>query len=229
MTNLDLYSKAEPLLGIEEATQKLHELYLNKIKNIKNAKTLLDVGCGNGSFIQKSKNMALHAKGCDLSKNMIDICKKKNLDAVCADISEIDESFDIIVSIFDVLNFMDKKELFDFFLHIEKRLNKNGIFIADINTLYGFEEVAQGSMSNENETLFLNVDAFFEDNKLFTTFTLFEKTKNGCYQKYQDEIIQYFHPIKFFEKIPNLKLIKKQKISLYANNDKILLIFKKSK
>ena len=82
-------------------------------------------------------------------------------------------------------------------------------------------------MSSENEKEFLSVDATFENDELATKFTLFEKNDDGSYTKYQDTIIQYFHKIKIFQKLDNLKLIEKQNFSLYDTEDKTLLIFKK--
>jgi len=52
MTNLDLYAKAEHLLGIEEATEALYDLYRSELDEYK-IKTLLDVGCGRGGFMQR--------------------------------------------------------------------------------------------------------------------------------------------------------------------------------
>ena len=168
----------------------------------------------------------IKAKGIDLSLVMVEACKQNGLDAVHTDLSGVDGSFDAIVSIFDVLNFLDKDSLENFLDLIASRLNDNGVFIADINTLYGFSDVAEGTMSNENEDEFLIVDAVFENNELHTKFTLFQKDRDR-YTKYQDTIVQYFHKISFFQNHKKLKLIDKQTFSLYDTNDKTLLIFKK--
>ena len=225
MTNLDLYAKAEHLLGIEEATDALHSLYMSELDDYE-IKTLLDVGCGRGGFIKRCLTKGIDAKGCDLSQVMVDACKEDGLDVICGDISMVNAKFDAIVSIFDVLNFMDKNQLNRFLDEVSKRLNDNGIFIADINTKFGFSEVAEGVMSNEDEDGFLNVEAVFSNDKLTTTFTMFEKN-GSCYKKYQDDIVQYFHPIKTFQKHPSLKLIDKQTFSLYDVNDKTLLLMKR--
>lgn len=95
------------------------------------------------------------------------------------------------------------------------KLNDDGILIADINTLYGFSDVAEGTMSKD------------KDDKLDTQFTLFEKQKDGSFIKHQDSIIQHFHKIKTFQKLEKLKLVDKQTFSLYDTEDKTLLIFKK--
>ena len=226
MTNLDLYAKAEHLLGIEEATEALYDLYRSELDDYK-IKTLLDIGCGRGGFMQRMTSDGVICKGIDLSSVMVDECMANGLDAQCVDVSEINGIYDAVVAIFDVLNFLNHDELLKFLDDVAQRLNDDGVFIADINTLYGFSDVAEGTMSSENEKEFLVVDAVFEDEKLYTKFTLFEKNDDDKYTKYQDTIIQYFHKIKVFEKLPALKLVDKQTFSLYDTKDKTLLIFKK--
>jgi cyclopropane fatty-acyl-phospholipid synthase-like methyltransferase len=226
MTNLDLYAKAEHLLGIEEATDALYDLYRSELDDYK-VKTLLDVGCGRGGFMQRMISDGVTCKGVDLSSVMVDECKAQGLDAECMDVKDVSGKFDAIVSIFDVLNFMDKESLISFLETIAEKLNDNGVFIADINTLYGFSDVAEGTMSSENENEFLSVDALFENNELHTKFTLFEKEADGYYVKHQDTIVQYFHKIQIFQKLSGLKLVEKQTFSLYDSEDKTLLIFKR--
>lgn len=226
MTNLDLYAKAEHLLGIEEATEALYDLYRSELDD-KGVKTLLDVGCGRGGFMQRMISDGISSKGIDLSQVMVAECISQGLDAECIDVADVSGSYDAIVSIFDVLNFMNKEKLTSFLESIAEKLNDDGIFIADINTLYGFSEVAEGTMSRDEEDEFLCVEAEFLNNELHTFFTLFTKNKDASYTKYHDKIVQYFHKIKFFEKLSGLKLIEKQTFSLYDTEDKTLLIFKK--
>lgn len=226
MTNLDLYAKAEHLLGIEEATEALYDLYRSELDGYA-VKTLLDIGCGRGGFMQRMQSDGVVCKGIDLSAIMVEECRAVGLDAECVDVSKVGGKYDAVVAIFDVLNFLNEEELLLFLDAVAQRLNDDGVFIADINTLYGFRDVAEGTMSSENEGEFLVVDAVFEDEKLFTKFTLFEKEESGKYTKYQDTIVQYFHKLKLFEKLPTLKLIDKQTFSLYDTKDKTLLIFKK--
>ena len=224
MTNLDLYAKAEHLLGIEEATEALYNLYRSELDDYE-VKTLLDVGCGRGGFMTRMISDGVECKGIDLSSVMVQECKAKGLDVECRDISKVEAKFDAIVCIFDVLNFLDKDSLLKFLDDIANRLNDGGIFIADINTLYGFSDVAEGTMSNDTDTEFLSVDAKFANDELHTKLTLFTKDEDSKYIKYQDTIVQYFHKIKVFQKLSSLKLIDKQTFSLYDTHDKTLLIF----
>jgi 2-polyprenyl-3-methyl-5-hydroxy-6-metoxy-1,4-benzoquinol methylase len=226
MTNLDLYAKAEHLLGIEEATEALYDLYRSELDEYK-VKTLLDVGCGRGGFMERMISDGVICKGVDLSSIMVQDCIAKGLDAECIDAKDVTGKYDAIVSIFDVLNFMQKEELLEFLESMAEKLNDDGIFIADINTLYGFSDVAEGTMSSDRDDEFLSVDAQFENNELHTKFTLFQKSKEDCYVKYQDTIVQYFHKIQLFQKLTGLKLVDKQTFSLYDTEDKTLLIFKR--
>ncbi|MEK6659946.1 MAG: class I SAM-dependent methyltransferase [Campylobacterota bacterium] len=226
MTNLDLYAKAEHLLGIEEATEALYDLYRSELEEYK-IKTLLDIGCGRGGFMQRMISDGVTCKGIDLSAVMVEECKAQALDAECIDVSEAGGKYDAVVAIFDVLNFLNQDELLKFLDAVSQRLNDDGIFIADINTLHGFSDVAEGAMNSENEKEFLVVDAVFENDELHTKFTLFEKNTGGSYTKYQDTIVQYFHKVKTFEKLSTLKLIDKQTFSLYDTKDKTLLILKR--
>lgn len=226
MTNLDLYAKAEHLLGIEEATEALYDLYRSELDEYA-PKTLLDVGCGRGGFMKRMISDGVKCRGVDLSAVMIDECQSQGLDAECIDVTDVDGKYDAVVSIFDVLNFMDNDALVQFLNAVADKLNDDGIFIADINTRYGFSDVAEGTMSSENEKEFLSVDAAFENDELATKFTLFSKNEDETYTKHQDTIVQYFHKIKTFQKLSGLKLIEKQTFSLYDTEDKTLLIFKR--
>ena len=79
-------------------------------------------------------------------------------------------------------------------------LPTNGYFVCDINTLYGFEGVAEGVMCQDKERQFLCVEATFENKELLTKIVLFEK-EGELYRKIEGLITQYFHPLSFFKKL----------------------------
>ena len=167
----------------------------------------------------------IESKGIDLSEVMVEEAKAKGLNAECIDVADEKGQYDAAVAVFDVLNFMDADALDTFLDNVAKTLKPKGLFIADINTKYGFSGVAEGTMNAEDEKGFLSVDAVFDDNELRTIFTYFEKGEGECYTKEQQMITQYFHPLSFFRRKRALKLIKHEKISLYDRDDKALLIF----
>jgi cyclopropane fatty-acyl-phospholipid synthase-like methyltransferase len=224
--SLDLYAKAEHLLGIEASTDALHDIYLETLENYP-VKTLLDIGCGRGTLMEKLQESGIACRGIDQSAVMVEAAAAKGLAVSKKGICEIDGTYDAAVAVFDVLNFLDKEGLALFLQCVAQRLEPGGIFVADINTLRGFTEVAQGTMCNEDDAHFLTVDAYFEAEELHTQFTLFTKTSPDCYAKEQSEIVQWFHSSKRFQGIPGLKLIREANISLYDTNDKKLLVFQR--
>jgi len=224
--NLDLYAKAEHLLGIEAATEILHERYVEALTAY-GVGSVLDIGCGRGGLMERLQEENISVRGIDLSQVMVDEAIARGLDAEQKNLCECDGRFDAAVAVFDVLNFMDKESLETFLGCVADILKPDGLFIADINTLHGFSDVADGTMNAEDETHFLSVDAVFSDNELRTVFTLFTQKSGNIFEKEQELIVQYFHPLRFFRKVPALKLIRNENISLYDTNDKTLLIFKK--
>ena len=223
-SDLELYARVEHLLGIEESTQFLHDSYAQTLEAY-DVKSVLDVGCGRGGLMEQLSHDDIEAKGIDLSEVMVNEAKAKGLNAECIDVADERGQYDAAVAVFDVLNFMDTPELEKFLEDVAKTLKPNGLFIADINTKYGFSAVAEGTMNAEDDASFLSVDAVFSDNELRTIFTYFEKGEDESYTKEQQMITQHFHPLSFFRKKRALKLIKHEKISLYDTNDKALLVF----
>lgn len=222
----ELYAKVEPLLGIEEATLALHQSYLHYVDEFA-PQTLLDVGCGQGDFLERIKAMGVHGVGIDLSQTMIDKAQKKGLSVSCKAIADTAGSFDMITSIFDVLNFLTLTELKAFFQDVERLLKPEGYFLADINTLFGFEEVADGCMVHNDENQTLTVEANYESNRLTTEMNYFSRDK-ACFTKASECIVQYYHTIESILDQTGLTLQMEVPLSLYDETpDKSLLIFRK--
>ncbi len=225
MKHLDLYAKVESYIGFDEAYEALYQIYLQKLSNYK-IDTILDVGCGNGNLLVHLEK-TYNAQGIDISCEMIQIAKAKGVDARCIRLDEVPQKYDALLAVADVLNYFDKDALKQFLVDIEKRLNDGGVFICDINTLFGFEEVTAGSLIIDKENLFIAIDSEFEDNILETKITLFEK-EGSCFTKEQAEIVQYYHKIEEIEAMSSLKLLSIEEVALFSDvSDKNLLIFQK--
>lgn len=225
MTDLDLYAKIEPMIGFYEEYEELYKIYLEFIED-KKIQKILDIGCGSGNFLTHLKDY--DASGIEISSQMVEICKSKALNVEHKEIDELEETYDTIVAIADVLNYMDTKKLKDFLSHVPKKLNSGGYFICDINTPYGFEEVATGVMVSEDESGFLSVEADFIDEELHTEFTFFEK-ENSCYKKHQWNIKQYAHQVSDIAQNLDMEFIEVIDIKLFNNDfpDKSLIVFRK--
>ncbi|MBN2825430.1 MAG: class I SAM-dependent methyltransferase [Campylobacterales bacterium] len=229
MQSLDLYAKVEDLLGLEEASTDLRGYYIDTLKEL-SFDSLLDIGCGKGEFLLDIKKQ-LNPKrllGADLSPLMVKATLDKGIEAHNIDICHLDGSFEIITAMFDMLNYLDAMGLQRFLACVEKLLAPNGIFLADINTLEGFESVAVGSYILDDGSRFLTIDSDFEEGIYSSEFTLFSQEDSNCFTKEQATIEQYYHSVESIQKVTNLKLIDQLDIYLYQEvQDKTLLMFKK--
>ena len=228
--SLNLYAKVEDLLENSEAIDKLYGYYYDFLDTIE-FKTLLDVGCGSGAFLVDVKNRysPFIAKGIDLSSVMVQRARLKGVLAEAIDLCELQGRFDVLSAVFDMINYLPPKALKGFFECVEEHLNDDGYFIFDINTDYGFDNVAVGAYIVEDEQRFLAIDSDYEDGVYEATFTLFDKSSDECYIKMQDKIIQYYHSIDSITNATNLNLVAIQEISLYdmEESDKIVFVFQK--
>jgi len=227
--SLDLYAKVEDLLGVKEAAPSLYAHYLLFLNSV-DFDTLLDVGCGSGDFLRQTQG-ALDipkVKGIDLSPLMVAKTIKQGYDAECINLCDLNASYDVITAVFDMLNYLNKEQLKHFLFCVKEHLDDGGVFLCDINTLYGFENVAVGSYIGDDNERFLTVDSDFVSGEYISEFTLFEK-ENECFKKSQEIIKQYLHTFEEIEKLSGLKLVSQDDVYLYTEElaDKAFLAFQK--
>jgi cyclopropane fatty-acyl-phospholipid synthase-like methyltransferase len=228
---LELYARIEAYLDFEDEIRRLHKAFLN-ILFAKNPTSILDIGCGQGSFLQHLAFNGINAFGIDLSIEQIKICKSKGLNVACMPLEQVQEQFDCATAIFDVVNYIPQNELENFFKSANVVLNQGGFFIFDVNSLFGFEEVAQGSLNLNLEEKFIAIDAVFEQNQLKTDITLFSQSQGALFTKEYDSIQQYYHSIEALKKALNLASFDVEEIinfNLHGfdETDKLLFVCKK--
>lgn len=229
---LNLYSKIEPFLDFEEEVYALNNEFVgfivtNELDNV------LDVGCGQGYFLQCLNANSKKAFGIDLSSSQIEACKQKGLENVaCTPLENISEKYDCATAIFDVINYIPKEEIRKFLEDIYKVLNKDGYFIFDVNSLFGFEEIAPGCITIDLDDKFIAIDALFEDERLITDLTLFSKQTDGTFLKEQDSITQYYYDKQKLKKSLNkvgfnVEAIRQFNLHSEDEADKLIYICKK--
>jgi len=227
--SLDLYAKVEDLLGVKEAAPRLYAHYLLFFNTI-DFDTLLDVGCGSGDFLlQMQQALDIpQVKGIDLSPVMVSKTVEEGLAAECVDLCDLNGKYDVITAVFDMLNYLTPETLQTFLICVKEHLNDGGMFLCDINTLYGFENVAVGSFIVDDEERFLTVDSDFEEDEYISEFTLFEK-EGECFKKSQETIKQYYHTVDDLVKYSGLDLLVNDEVNLYEleASDKNFLVFRK--
>jgi len=227
--SLDLYAKVEDLLGVKEAAPSLYAHYLLFLNSI-DFDSLLDVGCGSGDFLRQMQG-ALEipqVKGIDLSPLMVSKTLEQGYDAECIDLCDLNGHYDVLTAVFDMLNYLDKEQLAHFLGCVKEHLNDGGYFLCDINTLYGFENVAVGSYIVDDEERFLAVDSDFDHGEYSAEFTLFEK-EGSSFQKSQEIIKQYHHAIDDIVMLSGLELVQSDDVNLYdlGEADKVFLVLRK--
>ncbi|QKF64354.1 class I SAM-dependent DNA methyltransferase [Campylobacter corcagiensis] len=227
MSELDFYAKVEEILGFDEAKYELYKVFLNKISslNFKSFKAL-DFGCGSGEF---AKLLAQHfdVTCVDKSEQMVKICLSKGLNAKCVDLSNFNCDFDLITASFDVVNYI--KNLDEFLKDASNALKNGGYLLFDVNSYFGFNDVAQGVLHQKDGENHLIVDAIFDDNILESEFIYFKKDSSK-YSKFSKVIKQYYHPKTNFKSRENLELLSCEDLNLYGyeKSDKWLLCFQKA-
>ncbi|OIR19139.1 putative S-adenosylmethionine-dependent methyltransferase [mine drainage metagenome] len=77
-------------------------------------KDLLEIGCGNGFFLEKISALGSNVEGVDINKDAVASCKTRGLKVEAGDVFDITRSYDMVV-LFQVLEHMENaKELFEF-------------------------------------------------------------------------------------------------------------------
>ncbi|NPA64922.1 MAG: methyltransferase domain-containing protein [Epsilonproteobacteria bacterium] len=222
---LELYGEIESLLGFEEERKRLHELFLRKLASFA-PQRVLDIGCGSGAFVRMGQEVGYEIEGIDLSARMVERAKSKGVSCRRVDLCDIEEKFDAAVAIFDVLNYIPPKKLSAFFGCVRKVLRPGGVFLADLNTLYGFEEVAQGALWIDREDRFVAVDAEFDGERLLTSIVYFEKDDQR-YRKSVDNIVQFYHDPNGL-RFEGMRLLWMEPLALFGKRpDKVLVAFEK--
>lgn len=227
--SLDLYAKVEDLLGVKEAAPSLYAHYLLFLNTV-DFDSLLDVGCGSGDFLRQIQG-ALEiptAKGIDLSPLMVAKTAQQGIVAECVDLCDLNGSYDVITAVFDMLNYLDTEALKNFLHCVKNHLNEGGLFLCDINTLYGFENVAVGSFIVDDEERFLTVDSDFDNGEYTSEFTLFEK-EDKHFIKSQETIKQYHHTVDEIVQLSGLELVANDEVKLYDFDeaDKHFIVLRK--
>lgn len=193
MHGLDLYAHIEEYLEFEDEVHHLYKTIGFEVLS-KEPKTLIDIGCGQGEFCHIMSLNGIKTLGVDLSVKQIELALAKGINAKCIDIKDIKEKFDCATATFDVINYISNDAIHSFLQNSYNLLNKNGYFIFDINSLYGFDTVAQGTLIIDSDDKFIAIDAHFEENILYTDITLFsQKDTKERYKKQTGRIQQYYY------------------------------------
>lgn len=172
------------------------------LKNLnKNHNTIVDLGCGTGILTQKFYEKGYDITGIDKSKEMIKqaINKNKNIKYLSKDFLNIDDfkNIDVFISTCDSLNYIiDIDNIFLLFQKIYHSLNNNGLFIFDLNSIYKYKVLlGNNTYFDETENSMYIINNSFSDEINEYSLTLFNKTDNDLYQRYDEFHYQRYYSI----------------------------------
>ena len=227
---LELYARIEPMLGFEEEATALYDTYIGLLADLGIGR-VLDIGCGSGRFLSRvsARLPGVSTLGIDLSVTMVERARALGVEARAVDLCELTERFDAATAVFDVLNYLDETALRRFLSCAADRLEPGGWLLADINTLYGFDAVAQGALIRRDGGRFLALESLFDGERMVTTIDLFEPAGSGGYRRERDEIVQHYHPIERFMDLTGLQLVEERPVTLFDGDEpeKSLLLFRR--
>tara|TARA_Y100000591_G_C21852986_1_gene712903 strand:- start:2283 stop:3266 length:984 start_codon:yes stop_codon:yes gene_type:complete len=112
--------------------------YIKSNISLNKKDTILDYGCGFGSFLYALKKNKIQSKGIDFDNDSINFCKSKNLNVSSNSLTNEKDRSIKIITMFDVIEHL--VDPVDFLKIANKKLKKNGfmlLFTPNIHSLSG--------------------------------------------------------------------------------------------
>ncbi len=159
---------------------------------------LLDLGCGTGSMTRRMAKKGYDMVGIDLSEDMLSIAREANMEDessilyLCQDIREFELYGTVsgIYSVCDTMNYIiTEEDLIKTFTLANNYLDKNGLFIFDIDTPYAYEKVLgdRTIAEDRDEASFIWENRYYKDDMINEIYlSLFIQEDNGLYRKYEE-------------------------------------------
>ena len=186
----------------ENAQYKARAEYVSGFFSADNNGSLLDLACGTGTLDVHFSEMGYSVTGIDMSEEMLEAAAEKGIDNavfVKGDITDfaLPYKVDSCVCSLDSLNHLkDIGEVEKCFKCAAEALNKDGVFVFDVNTPYKHKNIlADNAFVFDEDDFFLSWDnEYLGENttRILLDFFVF----NGeSYDRYSEEIIEKAYEI----------------------------------
>jgi SAM-dependent methyltransferase len=130
----EFYSKLSKNEWYYESDKWEFDQALEFIKQFR-PKSLLEIGCGAGEFLQKAVTGVDFAMGVDINESALELARKKGVTVSSQNIGEIESSFDMIV-MFQVLEHIEAPK--DLLFDMVAKLNDGGVLILAVPNPDGY-------------------------------------------------------------------------------------------
>ena len=188
-------------LTSEEGSKERAQKVLRAIaQHHRRAKTILELGCGIGMVIKYfPKSYALY--GLDIEKAYIAACKK-NVPRGSYVVSSmhdfhIEQSFDVIFSIFDSINFLPGfKEWRQTFSRVHDHLHDKGVFIFDMYTPKVLKDFKNNGLSINKESIGYTLSKpVIAGNTLTWDYLVLEQVKKDMYKEHAYQWTEHIYAV----------------------------------
>lgn len=171
------------------------------VKHCPDASIVADIACGTGSIAKLLSEYGYEVIGVDKSEEMLSVAREKTQGDVLfvhQDICELDMfgTYDAAVCTMDSLNHIENENLLEkAFEKISLFMNKNGVFIFDMNTLYKHEKVlAENTFVFDYDDLYCVWQNYFNKDDASVDIELdFFFAQNDMYERYSEDFSEYYY------------------------------------
>lgn len=184
----------------ENVDYKLYAAYIKRLFESygKNISSVVDVACGTGSLTAELSKLGYEMIGVDMSEDMLSEAQTKkaeeNLDILylCQSAEELDLFGTVqgAVCTLDSLNHItDEDAVIEAFKKISLFMEKDGIFIFDLNTEYKHREVLGDNtfVYDLDDIYCVWQNEFDEEDMITHVFLDFFVEENGLYERFYEE------------------------------------------
>ena len=162
---------------------------------------LLDMACGTGNFSCEFAKKGMQVIGVDVSSDMLSVAQQKNTENImylCQDAAELElyGTVDGAVCLLDSVNHIIEKDVLQTaFQKISLFLEKDRLFIFDVNTEYKHKEIlGNNNFIIEKDDVFCAWQNYYDEDEKITDIVIDIFAENGgVYDRYCEEFSERFY------------------------------------
>lgn len=154
-----------------------------------------DLGCGTGNITKLLAKSGYDMIGIDNSEEMLLLAREKNTEDILYLLQDMRElelygTVAAVVSICDSMNYIvEKEDLLTVFRLVNNYLDKDGVFIFDLNTEYKYKMILGDNVIAENreDKSFIWENFYYPEERINEyDLTIYTQEENGLYRRWEE-------------------------------------------